>query len=74
LNFNQFNEQQIIPSINLYSQSTSSSLQRGQRTISNVENEIISQTSPAILQETKQLLDIIKSNQQLDLSRLASEV
>jgi len=78
-NLNQFIEQETIPSINLYSQSTShistsSSLQRGQRTISNVENEIISQTSPSILQETKQLLDIIKSNQDLDASRLASEV
>jgi len=65
-------------SINLYSQPSPhvsiSSLQRGQRTISNVDNEIIPQRSSSVVQENKQSLEMISSNQDLDLSRLASEV
>jgi hypothetical protein len=54
----------------------SSSLQRKEeRTRSNLENEITNRTlSSPYVQETKQLLEMISSNQDLNVSRLASEV
>ena len=57
--------------------SCASSLQRGERTISNFDNEITPRTarsSSSFMQETKQLLDIVTSNENLDMSKLASEV
>jgi len=72
-NINQFVEQERIPTMNLYPESSSNiSREHDQRTISNFDNEMTSQSS--ILQETKQLLDMISSNQDLDVSKLASEV
>jgi hypothetical protein len=58
------------------SPNVSSSLQRKEeRTRSNLENEITNRTlSSPHFQETKQLLEMISSNQDLNLSRLASEV
>jgi hypothetical protein len=58
--------------------SCASSLQRGERTISNFDNEITPRTarssSSFMQQETRQLLDIVTSNEDLDMSKLASEV
>ncbi|CAF2443922.1 unnamed protein product [Rotaria sp. Silwood2] len=83
-NINQVIEQDIIPSISFYPQSSShipislsctSSLEQEERTMSNVDNEITPRTSSSsFIQETKQLLDIISINQDLHLSTLASEV
>jgi len=58
------------------SPNVSSSLQRKEeRTRSNPENEITNRTlSSPYVQETKQLLEMISSNQDLNISRLASEV
>ena len=82
-NIDQLIEQETtIPSMNISSDlrgslSCTSSMEREERTRSNEENE----TTPRLLlssspygQETKQLLELMSSNQELNLSRLASEV
>jgi len=60
------------------SSSMTCSLQREGRTRLNVENKTTTahriSSSSSFLQETKQLLEMISSNQNLDLSTLASEV
>ncbi|CAF0912133.1 unnamed protein product [Rotaria sordida] len=84
-NFNQVSDQDTIPSINIYSQSSphlpislssTSSIQQEERTISNVDNEITPRTSSSssFIHETKHLLDIMSINQDLHMSTLASEV
>ncbi|CAF4854242.1 unnamed protein product, partial [Rotaria sp. Silwood2] len=77
-NINQVIEQDIIPSISFYPQSSpplpislscTPSLEEEERTMSNVDNEITPRTSSSsFIQETKQLLDIISINQDLHLS------
>jgi len=61
------------------SSSMTCSLQREGRTRLNVDNKTTTtahriSSSSSFLQETKQLLEMISSNQNLDLSTLASEV
>jgi hypothetical protein len=60
------------------SSSMTCSLQREGRTRLNVDNQTTTthrtSSSSSFLQETKQLLEMISSNQNLDLSTLASEV
>jgi hypothetical protein len=83
-NIDHFTEQEPIPSINLnyhyspsepFSLSLTSSLEPEDRTKSNIENEVTLRTSSSLyIQDSKQLLEMISLNQDLDLSRLASEV
>ena len=59
------------------SSSSKSSTQRDERSILSVENKMTTpqmSSSSSFLQETKQLLEMISSNQNFDLSRLNSEV
>jgi hypothetical protein len=77
-------EREPLPSSNMFtlppnvqvSASLTSSLQRDERTISIGEHRTTPRTSSSssFLQETKQLLDMISLNQNLDPSKLASEV
>ncbi|CAF0976847.1 unnamed protein product [Rotaria sordida] len=74
----------ILPSSAQMSSSSSSlslrsSVQRQEKVMLNVENRLIiprtsSSSSSSFLQETKQLLEMISSNQNFDLSRLTSEI
>lgn len=88
-NINQLIEQETNQSINIYpesspklSLSSTSSIEQDEQIISNHDNHNIkiqipsSSSSSFVLQETKQLLDILSSstNQDLYSSRLASEV
>ena len=62
-------EQERVSSMSISPNIPISSVERNERTRSNdVENEI------TYVQETKQLLEMISSNQDLNVSRLASEV
>jgi hypothetical protein len=60
------------------SSSPRSSIHQNDKTIFNVENQIISthrtSSSSSFLQETKQLLEIISSNQNFDSAKIASEI
>jgi len=80
-------EREPLPSTNMFtlpspasSSSMTCSLQREGRTRLNVDNQTTTTTthrtssSSSFLQETKQLLEMISSNQNLDSSTLASEV
>jgi hypothetical protein len=80
-------EQEPLPSTNMFtlpspaqfssSSSMTCSLQREGRTRLNLDNKTTTHrtsSSSSFLQETKQLLEMISSNQNLDLSTLASEV
>lgn len=81
-------EREPLPSTNMFtipspaqvssSSSMTCSLQREGRTRLNVENRTTmtprTSSSSSFLQETKQLLEMISTNQNSDLSRLASEV
>jgi hypothetical protein len=51
--------------------SCSSSIERDERTISNIDQDI---SSSSIRLENKQLIQMITSNDDLDVSQLASEV
>jgi len=81
-NINKYFEEEKIPSINLYPESSSnsqmptslscsSSIERDERTISNIDQDI---SSSSIRLENKQLIQMITSNDDLDVSQLASEV
>ncbi|CAF0788969.1 unnamed protein product [Adineta steineri] len=73
-------EQEVIPSMNIspnipMSLSCTSSIERNERIESNIENERTCRTLMSSYgQETKQLLEMMSSNHDLNTSRLASEV
>jgi hypothetical protein len=70
----------ILPPIAQYSSSLTNSIQRDENIKLNTENRIAIRTTPrtssssSFLHETKQLLEMISSNQNFDLSKLVSEI
>ncbi len=76
-NINQYIEQERIPSNHLYGECSSQVPTSLSCTSSIEREERIPQTSSSSLlvaQETKQLIEMLTSNEDLDVSRLASEV